>query len=69
MKSALWLQIDKEKDFKKNWEEPEKMSWKRKTIQWLKKYKREEHTVSDKLLKRQIQIELEVTKVWNGTKT
>jgi len=69
MKSALWLQIDKEKDFKKNWEELEKMSWKRKTIQWLKKYKREECTVSDKLLKRQIYIELEVTKVWNGTKT
>jgi len=39
------------------------MSWKRKTIQWLKKYKREECTVSDKLLNRQIQIELEVTKV------
>jgi len=39
------------------------MSWKRKTIQWLKKYRKEERTISNKLLKRQIQIELEVTKV------
>jgi len=42
MKNALGPQIDKEKDFKKNWEESEKMSWKGKTIQLWKKYKREE---------------------------
>ena len=69
MKSALWPQIDKEKDFKKNWEESENMSQKRKIIQCERNTKEKKSIVSDKLLKRQIQIELEVTKDLIGTKT